>query len=419
MKILFSSITYCFIAIVVSGCALFNDSRAKQDQFIIAWNKKMINYKIIQIKSVMDDSIYSDFELQTKISKLLNELPEDYCKSQDANLAAVTKKLSDIKLRRANNFRKLSQSVGGLKPVHSISKAGASEALENARQLLTQLNSFQDFKEYPALSAKLDTYLLSLFLAQPELTISADKAFRSFPSETNKMVLSAVFSSKAEDRNSKLKKVYSMVWKNFESILKTDKRFAAFLKSPDEIHWEAFKSQVARIGYPENELVHRRYNEYIRNVDHCRRIFFTLKYWELADSGFINRKKGDIGIRIWSWQQRTFFRQIAVENAERNWHSDPSFSSKGDQKKISHPLIAKIDNDFIRMVCIHFQNSSGRTIESQVFKYSIYQLAALTYKTGTCELKLEGSPVNHAPGPRKGLIVMTIKEMPKLETYSD
>lgn len=160
-------------------------------------------------------------------------------------------------------------------------------------------------------------------------------------------------------------------WKNFESILKTDKRFAAFLKSPDEIHWEAFKSQVARIGYPENELVHRRYNEYIRNVDHCRRIFFTLKYWELADSGFINRKKGDIGIRIWSWQQRTFFRQIAVENAERNWHSDPSFSSKGDQKKISHPLTAKIDNDFIRMVCIHFQNSSGRTIESQVFKYSI------------------------------------------------
>ncbi|MBQ9337745.1 MAG: hypothetical protein IJS14_10670 [Lentisphaeria bacterium] len=402
----------CVALTVVSGCTF---TAKQREQYSLSWEQKMTNHEIAQMKAVLNDSIYSERERQDKISGMIASLPSNFEYRHSADWNVINQWLSEVKLRRKNSFDQLSQAVAALKPVGAISESDAEDCLEKGKKLRSQLDEFSDLKDYPNVSAKLDAYFRSLFQTQPKLVETADKAFSKFPSEANKNILAAAFSGK----DSSLKKTYGEICQNLESVKIADAKFEIFLKNPDDAHWDAFKTQAEQIGYPEDSAVRRKYSDYIRKVDHCKRIQITLKYWELLDSGFFRRKTGDIGVRIWSGQSRPFFRQLVVENAECNWHSDLSFQSQGEQKTITYSLTASSDNDVIRMVCIHFQNSSGRTVESPVFQYTIYQLAALSYKTGSCEVKLETSPVNSSPGPRKGVMVFIFKDLPKMNFWKD
>lgn len=408
------------ILLMGTGCHLFQNpakERAKVENYRAEWNNQKTSLEIRQLLSPIDASIYSNHEQLERIKDLLKRLPENVKSDEPENMARLYEAVKNIQARRTTEFSKLNQTIRSLKPAAGISLEEAQDRLDQVKPVLKQLADFKDYKEYPDLSARLNKYIDSLFLAQPGLLLHADKSYREFPSETNAEILSLALGSTRLLNAAPVKKAAPAIRRNFKSVQDTETKFKQFLKAPDQIHWDAFKSQAMRIGYAKNDPARSRFTEYIRQIDHCRRIILSLKYWELAGTGFINRDKGDIGIRIWTSQNRPFVRQIAVENASRNWHSDPSMPRFGNQKKITHPLIARSEDDIIRMVCIHFQNSSGRTVESPVFEFSIYQLAALTWKTGSGELRLEAEPVNHAPGPYKGLVVMTIRDMPKLASF--
>ena len=408
------------IFLMETGCALFQDpakATAELENYRAEWNDQKTSLEIRQLLSPIDASIYSEHEQLERIKDFMKRLPENVRSNEPENMAKLYEAVKNIQAHRTTEFSKLDQTIRSLKPVARISEEKAQNHLEQVKPLLKQLADFKDYKEYPDLSARLNKYINSLFLAQPILLLNANKSYCEFPSETNAEILSLALGNTQLVNAAPVKKAASAIRRIFSSVQNTETKFKQFLKTPDQVHWDAFKSQAMRIGYAENNPARSRFTDYIRQIEHCRRIILSLKYWDLAGTGFINGKKGDIGIRIWTSQNRPFVRQIAVENASRNWHSDPSMPRFGNQKKITHPLIARSEDDIIRMVCIHFQNSSGRTVESQVFEFSIYQLAALTWKTGSGELRLEGEPVNHKPGPYKGLVVMTIRDMPKLASF--
>ena len=411
---------YGTLLLMGTGCSLFQNpakAAAELENYRAEWNNQKTHLEIRQLLSPIDASIYSEHEQLERIKDFMKRLPENVRSNEPENMARLYEAVKNIQARRAALFTKLDQTIRSLKPAAGISTEEAQDRLDQVKPVLKQLADFKDYKEYPDLSARLNKYINSLFLAQPGLLLYVDKSYRELPSETNAEMLSLALCNSQLLNAAQVKKAAPAIRRNFSSVQNAETKFKQFLKAPDQVHWDAFKSQALRIGYAEKDPARRRFTDYIRQIEHCRRIILSLKYWELAGTGFINKKKGDIGIRIWTSQNRPFVRQIAVENASRNWHSDPSMPCFGNQKKITHPLIARSEDDIIRMVSIHFQNSSGRTVESQVFEFPIWQLASLTWKTGSGELRLEGEPVNHAPGPYKGLVVMTIRDMPKLASF--
>ena len=196
MKKLFYCVSFAVAAAAISGCALFGDPDAELKQFVIQWNNKMDDYKIDQIKAVVNNSIYSDYERQTIAGQMISALPEDLRNSPADAMESLKKQLADLKLRRTAEFKKLSQAISALKPARSISAANAEDALENGRKLMKKLVDFKDFRDYPAVSAKLDAWLLSLCLARPKLVAVADQNFRNSPSEANSKILAAAFCGK-------------------------------------------------------------------------------------------------------------------------------------------------------------------------------------------------------------------------------
>lgn len=401
-----------------SGCSFFREQekqrREAYQRYIEDQRCRKFEADFQRQKPVMENTELPTEERWAAAKSLLDACDEAVCRrlpARAAELKQIAGRISQVReaelKRLALAFRKLAADS---------SQNDAEDNLADCREILKPLQTLQDVQGYAKLRGDVDRYLTALFRnGGIKLLLSAEKEYRDVPSPVNRDILRTALEHFG---GKKVRRQYYQIRKNFEQVKNTEQKFARFKILGTVEAWNAFKSQARRIGYPENEPAKRRFTDYIRGVENCRSIIFKLKSWEFIGSSFFEWGKCDFDLKIWSASQSKPHRnQIEVEDATGNWYADRSKPSHGKVKSTSF-AVSEPNNGILRQVNIQFQNSDGRTVQSPVIELPIWKLAAQTADKGYGELKVSTYPVNRFRG-KPGVVVFELRDMPKLETYSD
>jgi|GEM_PF-7083487 len=355
-------------------------------------------------------------ERQEEVDRLIANTPDFIQKKMPGRMAELRKYSSELRSERKKQLDRLSESFRKLKDAGISTAAEAENHLVSCRDILKQLADYTDFAEAKKLKEDIFNSLSGCFAKYDSLLRFAEKEYRQSPSPANRQILQCAVSNFDPQKRSDAQSDYRSVSSNFASVKKAEEYFSAFLRKPDQRHWNAFKMQVKRINYSDADPARRRYLIYIHEVESCRNILIRLISWEFIGTAFY--EWGTCSLDLWIWTSgRPGKRQITVADAPGNWHADLRSSSRGKIKSLN--AVAHANGSIIQQVNFIFKNTDGRTVESPVLEYSIYQLAALTYKTGEGELTLESYPDNRPPRGRKAKVVLSLSGMPKLDMDFD